>query len=230
MKRWDFPAVLLPEVVAASSLVSLTLSWRGKASKLLINDSGGLAEELTRSTACSGATMDKLHTFKKLRKQLAAEYEAEILAVNDLLNSGVESLGGSQTSLNTSTRDAESAIGEARRAMAEDVQNTIRVVMQRYAKNLEDEISELGLLKKDVDTVNVSLSRFDRDWTPEPPIEQIKPGHTAQPATFVEDSPVLNLRNPFQEPSVAPPGKPTAFLDRSTDAGLPTKNGHIKPS
>lgn len=174
--------------------------------------------------------MDKLHTFKKLRKQLAAEYEAEILAVNDLLNSGVETLGGTQTTLNTSTRDAESAIGEARRAMAEDVQNTIRVVMQRYAKNLEDEIAELGLLKKDVDTVNVPLARFDRDWAPEPPIEQMKPALPGQPASLVEESPVLNLRNPFQEPTGAKPGKPTAFLDRSGDAGLPPSNGYVKPS
>ena len=174
--------------------------------------------------------MDKLHTFKKLRKQLAAEYEAEILAVNDLLNSGVETLGGIQTKLNTSTRDAESAIGEARRAMAEDVQNTIRVVMQRYAKNLEDEISELGLLKPEIDTVNVSLAKFDRDWAPEPPIEQMPPIPTATAATFVDESPVLNLRNPFQEPQPASPSKPTAFLDRSADAPAKPANGHVKTS
>lgn len=174
--------------------------------------------------------MDKLHTFKKLRKQLAAEYEAEILAVNDLLNNGVENLGGTQTTLNTSTRDSDSAIGEARRAMAEDVQNTIRVVMQRYAKNLEDEISELGLLKKDLETVNVSLAKFDRDWTPEPPIEQVPQPKPAIPAVLVEESPVLNLRNPFQEPAAGKPAKPTAFLDRSGDAPLPPTNGHGKPS
>ena len=173
--------------------------------------------------------MDKLNTFKKLRKQLAAEYEAEILAVNDLLNNGVESLSGTQTTLNTSTRAAESAIGDARRAMAEDVQNTIRVVMQRYAKNLEEELDELGLLKNDTDMEKVSLSKFDRDWAPEPPIEQVAPTQLAQPGPFVDDSPVMNLRNPFQEPMQAKSGKPTAFLERSPDGHVPA-NGHVKPS
>lgn len=174
--------------------------------------------------------MDKLHTFKKLRKQLAAEYEAEIVAVNDVLNNGVESLSGLQTSLNTSTREAESAIGEARRTMAEDVQNTIRVVMQRYAKNLEDELAELGLLKNEADGGSVSLSRFDRDWTPEPPIEQVAVPQVSQPAPFVDESPVLNLRNPFQEPMQGKQGKPTAFLDRSADGNKLPTNGHVKPS
>jgi len=171
--------------------------------------------------------MDKLNTFKKLRKQLAAEYEAEILAVNDLLNNGVELIGGSQSTLNTSTRDPESAIGDARRAMAEDVQNTVRMVMQRYARNLEDEIAELGLLKTDLETVNVSLAKFDRDWTPEPPIEQLPP---ARQATMADEAPVLNLRNPFQESAQSKPARPTAFLERAPEAARPSKNGTVKPS
>ncbi|MEO0619006.1 MAG: hypothetical protein AAFZ01_06975 [Pseudomonadota bacterium] len=169
--------------------------------------------------------MDKLQTFKKLRKQLAAEYEAEILAVNDLLNHGVEGLTGTQTTLNTSTRDNESAIGEARRAMAEDVQNSIRMVMQRYARNLEDEINDLGLLKKDLEAVNVSLAKFDRDWSPEPPIEKMQ--RPAAPQPIMDDSPVLNLRNPFQEPS-AHHGKPTAFLERSPEMPKAPANGQGK--
>ncbi|MEL6423272.1 MAG: hypothetical protein AAFQ42_12625 [Pseudomonadota bacterium] len=177
--------------------------------------------------------MDKLHTFKKLRKQLAAEYEAEILAVNDLLNHGVEALAGTQTTLNTSTRDDESAIGEARRAMAEDVQNSIRMVMQRYARNLEDEIAELGLLKKDLDAVAVPpLAKFDREWAPEAPID--KPQRPAAPPAhqpLMDDGPVLTLRNPFQEPaaqSAQPSGKPTAFLDRSQEQLPRPANGHGK--
>ena len=171
--------------------------------------------------------MDKMRTFKELRKQLAAEYEAEILAVNDIMANGVESVGGPQSLLNTSTRDPESAIGDARRAMAEEIQNSVRMVMQRYAKNLEEEIAELGLLKKDGERVNVSLASFDRDWTPEPPIDPAM----ARPTTASnEEGPVLTLRNPFQEPSGAQPASPTAFLDRAPEAPRRTKNGANKPN
>ncbi|MGI9406462.1 MAG: hypothetical protein ACR2O4_08835 [Hyphomicrobiaceae bacterium] len=166
--------------------------------------------------------MDKMKTFKTLRKQLATEYEAEILAVNDLLHNGIEAIGGTQSTLNVSLRDPDTSIGDARRAMAEDLQNSVRMVMQRYAKGLEDEIADLGLLKKDVETFNVSLAKFDRDWTPEPPLEPLP----VKPSTVVDDGgPVLNLRNPFQEPVGAKPASPTAFLDRSADAPRPPNNG-----
>jgi hypothetical protein len=105
--------------------------------------------------------------------------------------------------------------------MAEDVQNTIRVVMQRYARNLEEEIADLGLLKNDHEPVSVSLAQFDRDWTPEPPIEQVPLTRQGSP---VDDTPVLNLRNPFQDGSVAKPASPTAFLERPGEVARPPKN------
>jgi len=93
--------------------------------------------------------------------------------------------------------------------------------MQRYARNLEEEIADLGLLKNDPETESVSLAQFDRDWTPEPPIEQVPPARPGPPA---DDTPVLNLRNPFQDGSVARPASPTAFLERPVEAARPPKN------
>ena len=97
--------------------------------------------------------MDKLKVYKELRLQLAVEYEREINAVRDLLENGIQHIGGAETQLSVVSDDRAGTLSETRQRLHEDIDNTLQLLLRRYAKCLEEEVYSLGLNKFEAEAV-----------------------------------------------------------------------------
>ena len=89
--------------------------------------------------------MNKYQLYKQIRQELATGCADELAAVTDLLQSGVTMISGPGSSVDVGAQNSFSSMSEAGRIFREELADAVRLILERYQRNLRKEIVGLGL-------------------------------------------------------------------------------------
>ena len=89
--------------------------------------------------------MNKYQLYKQIRQELATGCADELAAVTDLLQNGFTAIGSPTASLDVGAQNSFSSMSEAGRIFREELADAVRLILERYQRNLRKEIVGLGL-------------------------------------------------------------------------------------
>lgn len=96
--------------------------------------------------------MNKYQLYKQIRQELATGCDKELKAVSELLDSGITSITGGDATLEVALADSVNSMSEAGRVFRDELNESMRLILDRYRRNLQKEIASLGLDDVRIDT------------------------------------------------------------------------------
>ena len=89
--------------------------------------------------------MNKYELYKEMRRELAEGYKREIEQAQSLLTGGNIQILNDGTALKLDDDGSMAAQGEARKILREELSSTLKVILERYLRNLRTEASNHGI-------------------------------------------------------------------------------------
>ncbi len=89
--------------------------------------------------------MERSEALQALKREYQQDYHNEIRAARDLLASGIRGMRGPDGVINIDNRDSFVALGQARHRFVEQMERAVKPLLDNYARELEKEMSNLGL-------------------------------------------------------------------------------------
>jgi len=130
--------------------------------------------------------MERSEALQALKREYQQDYQNEIRAARDLLASGIRGMRGPDGVINLDNRDSFVALGQARHRFVEQLERAVKPLLDNYARELEKEMSNLGLGGKSADGDPLMESLHDAlrslQQAQVGPGEQVPNGQTAIPA------------------------------------------------
>lgn len=90
--------------------------------------------------------MNKYQVYKEIREELGADFEKEFKDLQELLTKGVSVIGNAHATLQLVDPKSLAAFGEARKILTEEIEESLRLILERYERNLKKEVGSLGLV------------------------------------------------------------------------------------
>ncbi len=89
--------------------------------------------------------MERSEALQALKREYQQDYQNEIRAARDLLASGIRGMRGPDGVINLDNRDSFVALGQARQRFVDQMERAVKPLLDNYARELEKEMSNLGL-------------------------------------------------------------------------------------
>jgi len=89
--------------------------------------------------------VNKFHLYRQIREELAAHYDKELRSVSTLLKDGVEFVAGPNSRIACSKTESLVASGDANKVFREELNEAVRLILERYHRSLGKEVQTLGL-------------------------------------------------------------------------------------
>lgn len=96
--------------------------------------------------------MNKYQLYKQIRQELATGCDKELKAVSEILDSGITAIAGGEATLDVALADSVNSMSEAGRVFRDELNESMRLILDRYRRNLQKEIASLGLDDVRIDT------------------------------------------------------------------------------
>lgn len=89
--------------------------------------------------------VNKYQLYRQIRDELAGHYERELKAVSGLVEEGLDGLVGAGARVACVKTDSLIANGDANKVFREEINEAVRLILERYQRALRKEIDGLGL-------------------------------------------------------------------------------------
>ena len=89
--------------------------------------------------------MNKYQVYRELRDELTGAYERELQNVREILDTGVAEIAGGRVTLQCSEHASVVQLGEAGKIFRDEIGDSLRLILERYERNLSKESASLGL-------------------------------------------------------------------------------------
>ena len=109
--------------------------------------------------------MNKYELYKEMRRELAEGYKREIEQAQSLLTGTDLQILNAGTALKLDDDASMAAQGEARKILREELSSTLKVILERYLRNLRTEASNHG-----IQLSSAEIATAMADATPSAPI------------------------------------------------------------
>lgn len=89
--------------------------------------------------------MNKFELYRQIRGELTTHYDKEQRLVSTLLDEGVEAVVSTSARIACAESDTLVANGEASKVFRQEINEAIRIILERYQRALRKEVEALGL-------------------------------------------------------------------------------------
>lgn len=89
--------------------------------------------------------VNKFQPYRQIREELATHYEKELRNVSALLEEGVEGVVSANTRISVGKTESLVANGDASKVFREEINEAVRLILERYHRSLRKEVETLGL-------------------------------------------------------------------------------------